>query len=94
MNKTRVMTAAFDPKQHLANCLDLPSRDPEPYYRPDRKRVTPYISDICVLRDHADEVEKLKANGVPHYLSQVMVLIDYAHTWSYLEKRVKEAARR
>jgi hypothetical protein len=45
-----------------------------------------------VLRDHADEVEELKANGVPHYLARVMVLIDYAHTWEGIERRVKEAA--
>jgi hypothetical protein len=93
MNKTRVMKAAFDPKRHLTNCLDLPARNPEPYYRPDRKRVPPYISDICVLRDHADEVEELKANGVPHYLARVMVLMDYADTWEGLAKRVKEATR-
>lgn len=92
MNTTRVMKAAFDPKRHLTNCLDLPARNPEPYYRPDRKRVPPYGSDIVVLRDHADEVEELKANGVPHHLARVMVLVDYAHTYEGLEKRVKQAA--
>ena len=92
MTKNGEVRTVFDPKRHLTNCLDLPARNPEPYYRPDRKRVTPYISDICVLRDHADEVEELKANGVPHYLARVMVLIDYAHTWEGIERRVKEAA--
>jgi hypothetical protein len=94
MNKTRVMKAAFDPKRHLENCLGLPPRNPVPYYRPDRKRVPPYISDICVLRDHADEVEKLKESGVPPYLAQVMVLVDYAHTAESIERRVKEATGR
>ena len=87
------MKEVFDPKQHFANCLDLPTRNPKPYYRPSRKRVTPYLSDICVLQEHADGVEKLKESGVPHYLARVMVLIEYAHTWDYLEDRMKESAR-
>jgi hypothetical protein len=87
------MKDAFDQKQHLAKCLALPARDPEPYYRPDRKRVPPYFSDIVVLRDHADEFDELKANGVPHHLARAMVLVDYAHTHESIEKRAKEAAR-
>jgi len=94
MNTTRVMKAAFDPKRHLTNCLDLPARNQEPYYRPDRKRVPPYGSDIVVLRDHANEVEELKANGVPHYLARVMVLMEYADAYESLERRVKEATQR
>jgi hypothetical protein len=47
-----------------------------------------------VLRDHADEVEKLKESGVPPYLAQVMVLVDYAHTAESIERRVKEATGR
>ena len=88
------MKSAFDPKRHLTNCFGLPARDPVPYYRPDRKQVPPYISDICVLRDHADEVEELKSDGVPHYLARVMVLMDYAHTAESIERRVKEATGR
>ena len=94
MTYERTMEAVFDPKQHLANCFDLQTREPEAYYRPDRKRVPPYGSDIVVLRNHADEVEELKANGVPHYLARVMVLMDYAHTYESIEKRVIEAAQR
>ncbi len=94
MNTTRVMKAAFDPKRHLTNCLDLPARNPEPYYRPDRKKRTPYFDEAVILTKHSDEVKELKANGVPHYLAHIMVLINHAHTYESLEKRVKEAAQR
>jgi hypothetical protein len=94
MNKTRVMKAAFDPERHLTNCLDLPARNPEPYYRPDRKQRTPYFDEAVILTKHSDEVKELKANGVPHYLAHIMVLINHAHTYESLEKRVKEAAQR
>jgi hypothetical protein len=56
--------------------------------------VPPYGSDIVVLRDHANEVEELKANGVPHYLARVMVLMEYADAYESLERRVKEATQR
>jgi hypothetical protein len=88
------MTATFDPKQHLINCLGLPSRNPETYYRPNRKQRTPYFDEAVVLTKHSDEVNELKNNGVPHYLAHIMVLINYAHTYESLEKRVKEAAQR
>lgn len=82
----------FDPKRHLAECFALPTREPEPYYRPDKKRVTPYFADVVVLGDHDKELQELKANGVPPYLARVMVLVAYAHTQPSLERRVREAA--
>jgi hypothetical protein len=88
------MEAVFDPKQHLATCFDLPTREPEPYYRPDRKQVPSYFAEVVVLGKHEQEFEELKRNGVPHYLARVMVLVAYAHTKPSLEKRVKEAAKR
>jgi len=94
MTYRSTMEAVFDPKQHLAACFELPTREPEPYYRPDRKRVTPYFADICVLSDHEREFEELKRNGVPHHLARVMVLVAYAHTKPSLEKRVREAMRK
>jgi len=88
-----IMEAVFDPKQHLATCFELPTRDPEPYYRPDRKRVPPYFAEVVLLGEHEKEFEELKRNGVPHYLARVMVLVAYAHTRPSLEKRVREASK-
>jgi N-methylhydantoinase A/oxoprolinase/acetone carboxylase beta subunit len=84
----------FNQKRHLAKCFALPTREPEAYYRPDRKRVTPYVADVVVLGEHDKELQELKASGVPPYLARVMVLVAYAHTKPDLEKRVREAAKR
>lgn len=84
----------FNQKRHLAECFALPTREPEAYYRPDRKRVTPYVADVVVLNEHNKELQELKASGVPPYLARVMVLVAYAHTKPDLEKRVREAAKR
>lgn len=88
------MEAVFDPKQHLATCFELPTRNPEPYYRPDRKRVPRCFAEVGVLCEREKEFTELKRSGVPHYLARVMVLVAYAHTRPSLEKRVKEAAKR
>ena len=90
----RSVMEAFDPKRHLASCFELPTRDPVPYYRPDRKQVPPYFADVCVLSDHEKEFETLKRSGVPHHLARAMVLVEYAHTKPSLEKRVREAMRK
>jgi hypothetical protein len=94
MTYRSVMEAVFDPKQHLATCFELPTRDPEPYYRPDRKRVPRCFAEVGVLCEREKEFEELKRSGVPHYLARVMVLVAYAHTRPSLEKRVKEATKR
>ena len=88
------MEAVFDPKQHLATCFELPTREPEPYYRPDRKQVPSYFAEVVVLGKHEKEFDELKRKGVPHFLARVMVLVAYAHTKPSLEKRVKEATKR
>jgi hypothetical protein len=83
----------FDAKRHLASCLELPARAPEPYYRPGKKRRTPYFDECIVLTRHSAEVEKLKQGGVPFYLAAALVLREFAHTQPSLEKRVKEATK-
>jgi hypothetical protein len=93
MNKTRAMKAAFEPKQHLENCLGLPARNPEPYYRPGKKERTRYLDECVLLTRHEEELEKLRGEGVPFYLAEALVLTAYAHTRPTLEKRVKEAAK-
>jgi hypothetical protein len=93
MTDGTTMKDLFEPRQHLTSCFELPTREPEAYYRPDRKRVTPYFSNVCVLVEHETEVQELKKKGVPHFLAQVMVLVEYAHTEPGLEKRAKEAQR-
>lgn len=82
----------FDPREHLTSCWLLPTRAPESFYRPDRKRVTPHFSDVCVLVKHENEVQELKKKGVPHFLAEVMVLVAYSHTKPSLDQRVKEAS--
>ena len=94
MTYRSVMEAVFDPKRHLATCFELPTREPEPYYRPDRKRVPRCFAEVGVLCEREKEFEELKRSGVPHYLARVMVLVAYAHTRPSLEKRVKEATKR
>lgn len=94
MTYRSVMEAVFDPKQHLAACFDLPTRDPEPYYRPGKKHRTPYFDECSVLVKHKDEVEELRSRGVPYRLAESKVLEAYAHTEPTLEKRVKEATKR
>jgi hypothetical protein len=87
------MKAAFDPERHLANCWDLPARNPEQYYRPERKQRTPHFDEAAILTRFSSEVKDLKADGVPNYLAHTMVLINHAHTYESLKKRVKEAAQ-
>ena len=86
------MKAVFDAKQHLANCFELPTRNPEPFYGLNRNR-QPYFDECAVLTHHEEEVGQLRREGVPFYLAQTMVLTAYAHTRPTLEKRVKEAQK-
>ena len=81
----------FDPKRHLANCFELPTRNPEPFYGLNRKNRRPYLDECVVLTQHEAEVQKLRTEGVPFYLVQTLVLETYAHTQPTLERRVKEA---
>ena len=67
------MKAVFDPKRHLANCFELPTRNPEPFYGLSRKN-RPYLDECVVLTQHEAEVQKLRKNGVPFYLAQTLVL--------------------
>ena len=94
MTDGTTMKDLFEPRQHLTSCFELPTREPEAFYRPDRKRVTPYLADVSVLIEHEKEVQALKASGVPHFLARAMVLVAYAHTKPSLEKRAKEASRK
>ena len=94
MTYRSVMEAVFDPKQHLATCFELPTREPEAYYRPGKTRRTPYFDECAVLVRHKGEVEKLRSGGVPFYLAEALVVVAYAHTEPTLEKRVKEASKR
>jgi hypothetical protein len=83
----------FNANRHLQACLELPVRDPEPFYRPGKKSRTPYFDECIVLTRHSAEVEQLRREGVPLYLAEALVLRKFAHTQPSLEKRVKEAAR-
>ena len=83
----------FDPKRHLMNCFELPTRNPEPFYGLTRKNRRPYLDECAVLTSHEAEVEELRSEGVPFYLAQTLVLTAYAHTRPTLEKRVKEAQK-
>lgn len=83
----------FDPKRHLAACLELPARDPEPYYRPGKKRQARYFDECVVLVEHEAEVEQLRKEGVPFYLAKALVVTTYAHTLPRLEQRVREASK-
>jgi hypothetical protein len=93
MTKTGEMRTVFDPKRHLTNCLELPARNPEPYYRPDRKKRLAYFDECAVLTRHEGEVEELRKGGVPFYLAEALVLTAYAHTKPTLAKRVAEARK-
>lgn len=84
----------FNAKQHLEDCLELPARDPESYYRPGKKKRTPYFDECIVLTRHSAEVEKLRREGMPFYLAAALVVREFAHTQPSLEKRVKEATRK
>jgi hypothetical protein len=92
MTKTGQMKAVFDPKRHLANCFELPTRNPEPFYGLSRKN-RPYLDECVVLTRHEVELVKLRKDGVPFYLAQALVLETYAHTQPTLERRVKEAQK-
>lgn len=83
----------FDPKRHLTNCFELPTRNPEPFYGLTKKNRRPYLDECVVLTRHEAEVEKLRTEGVPFYLAQTLVLETYAHTQPTLERRVKEAQK-
>ena len=93
MTKTGETRAVFEPRRHLANCFELPTRNPEPYYRPERKKRLRYFDECVLLTEHEDEVSKLRKQGVPFYLAETLVLETYAHTRPTLEKRVKEAQK-
>ena len=83
----------FDPKRHLTNCFELPTRNPEPFYGLTKKNRRPYLDECVVLTRHEAEVEKLRTEGVPLYLAQTLVLETYAHTQPTLERRVTEAQK-
>jgi hypothetical protein len=83
----------FNAKKHLEECLELPARHPEPYYRPGKKKRTPYFDECIVLTRHSAEFEKLRREGMPFYLAAALVVREFAHTQPSLEKRVKEATR-
>ena len=91
MTKTGAKRAVFDPKRHLTNCFELPTRNPEPYYNLKRKSTTPYFDEFTLLSEHEAEVKKLQAEGVPFYTARVLVLNAYAHTKPSVAKRVAEA---
>ena len=93
MTYERTMEAVFDPKQHLATCFGLPTREPETYYRPGKTRRTRYLDECAVLVRHKGEVEELRSGGVPFYLAEALVVVAYAHTEPTLEKRVREASK-
>jgi hypothetical protein len=93
MTKTGAKRAVFNPKQHLTNCFELPTRNPEPFYGLTKKNRRPYLDECAVLTGHEDEVGQLRREGVPFYLAQTLVLTAYAHTRPTLEKRVKEAQK-
>lgn len=93
MTKTGEVRAVFDPKRHLTNCFELPTRNPEPFYDLNRKKRRPYLDECAVLTRHEAEVEQLRGEGVPFYLAQTLVLETYAHTRPTLERRVKEARK-
>ncbi len=93
MTDTGKMKSAFDPMRHLANCLELPARNPEPFYGLGRKKRRPYFDECSVLTRHEAEVGQLRREGVPFYLAQALVLTEYAHTRPALEKRVKEVMK-
>lgn len=91
--RTERVRPVFDPKRHLANCFELPTRNPEPFYDLNRKKRRPYLDECAVLTQHEGEVEQLRREGVPFYLAQTLVLETYAHTRPTLERRVKEARK-
>jgi hypothetical protein len=93
MTNAGKMKTVFDPKQHLANCFELPTRDPEPFYGLNKKNRRPYLDECALLTRHGDEVGKLRREGVPFYLAQTLVLTTYAHTRPTLEKRIREAQK-
>jgi hypothetical protein len=94
MEKEVTMDAVFDPLLHLAKCLELPTRDPEQYWRPEKKNRTRYLPACSILVRHQGEVEKLQKQGVPFYLAETLVVIAYAHTEPRLEKHIQEAKQR
>jgi len=86
------MKAVFNLKRHLANCFELPTRNPEPFYGLSTKN-RPSLDECVVLTQHEAEVQKLRKDGVPFYLAQSLVLETYAHTQPTLERRVREAQK-
>ena len=91
MTETGEVKAVFDPKRHLTSCLELPARNPEPYYNLKRKSISPYFDEFTLLSEHEAEVKKLQAEGVPFYTARVLVLNAYAHTKPSVARRVAEA---
>jgi len=88
------MEAVFDPKQHLATCFELPTREPEPYHRPTRKARIRHLDECSVAVKHKKEIEELRSRGVPYYLAESIVVTAYAYTEPTLEKRISEATKR
>lgn len=82
--------AVFDRSRYLEECFALPARKPEQYWKPERKKVTPYIADISVLNRHEAEVEAFKGEGVPPYLARAMVLNMYCDKFDTLKQRIEK----
>ena len=93
MTYESIMEAVFDTQKHLAICFELPAREPEAYYRPERKKRVPYFDECVVLTHHRGEVEELRKGGVPFYLAEALVLTAYAHTKPTLAKRIAEGQK-
>jgi hypothetical protein len=93
MTKNGEATTVFDAKRHLTSCFKLPTRDPEPFYNPTRKKTLVYGHESGVLVKHEKELNELQREGVPFYTARALVLTTYADTYPELAKRVAEAQR-
>lgn len=85
------MKSVFRFVGHLNTCFDLPAREPEPFYRPNRKRVTPYLTDSILLDKHEQELKELQWSGMPYYMARATILTKYAHTSEGLQRRALAA---
>ena len=79
----------FDQQHYLESCFELPTREPRPYWKPERKKVPPRIAEIALLTEHQNEVEALYSAGVPTYLARAMVLNKYCDSRETVNRRVK-----
>lgn len=79
----------FDQKRHLEYCHQLPARDPESFWNPERKRVPPSIAEISLVSKHQDEVRELALSGVPNRLAKAIVFNKYKGSWQSAKTTVK-----